>query len=391
MRLPFTKRPAHRSHPFAAFVAVTVIVFFARKFIKKLTRRHRVRVAQSEPFPYLASVSSREGCDIEGLRFLAGAQSAATITQATGREAIEPIRVYAGLAHGQTPAERVAYAMAELERLGGMERSYVMVVSPTGRGYVHPIPAETAELVTGGDVAIICVQYHDDQTLRAIRKLDIASECHLRAVDAVLARAIARRARELGVHPRVCVYGESLGAWASQEALDDADQEILQALHAGLWSGTPYASSARGRLAERLRAATAAHAVADIAHPSQLDSTCRFAFLTNEDDPIAWFSGLSGLYRPQAWTRHVGRRWIPGWTLARAILQVEAATRPVPGVREASGHDYRATVAEALARTWMGAAYDPALQQLIEDHLTERERTRRARMAFLHAAVAERE
>lgn len=383
------KKATHRSHPLAAFALVTVIVFFARKYYKRIMKRRRVSVAQSEPFPYLDSVSDRKGCDIEGLRFLAGALPSAQISQVTGRDALDPIRVYAGLAHGANADERVGYAMRELERLGAFERSNILVVCPTGRGYVHPIPAETAELITGGDIAIVTVQYHDDQTLRAIKKLDMAADAHRQMVETTLLRALQDRVDASPARPRVHVYGESLGAWASQVGLMAAEDSVLLNLSSGLWSGTPYASAASPSLSRRLSALTGS--MAEVAHADELPAHTHFAKLTNADDPIAYFSGMSVIYKPAAWTRHLNKRWLPGVTFAKAILEVEAATRPKPGVREAAGHDYRATVARTMAKLWLQDTYDETQHELVETFLTEAERTRRARMAFLHSAVIERE
>jgi uncharacterized membrane protein len=375
-------KPSYKSHPLAVFALLTVVVFLARKLLKKALRNHRTRIARSEPFPYLDSVSLRQGCDIEGLRFLAGALGAFEINQALGcQDAQDPIRVYAGLGHGANAQERVRYALDEMERLGGFERRFVMVVSPTGRGYVHPIPAETAELITHGDVAIVAVQYHDDQTLRAVRKLDQAADAHRLLVQELVQRMPAK----------VCVYGESLGAWASQEALVAVSDATLGALHAGVWAGTPYASSQREALSRRLDSVSGLCSLSSVASADELARGQRFVMLTNPDDPIAYFNGMSVLYKPASWTRHLNRRWVPGVTFARAVLEVEAATRPTPGIRESRGHDYRASVARVLARAWLGDGFDPAAHESVEKHLTERERTRRARMAFLHAAVSERE
>ena len=48
--------------------------------------------------------------------------------------AAEPIRVFVGLESAASEAERVALALAELERTRAFDRSLLMVISPTGTG-----------------------------------------------------------------------------------------------------------------------------------------------------------------------------------------------------------------------------------------------------------------
>lgn len=48
-----------------------------------------------------------------------------------------PVQVYVGLDNAPTPRERVDLAMAELDRTGALDRSLLVLVSPTGTGYVN--------------------------------------------------------------------------------------------------------------------------------------------------------------------------------------------------------------------------------------------------------------
>jgi uncharacterized membrane protein len=72
---------------------------------------------------------------------------------------MEPIRVYAGLRSAQTPAERARLALKELIRVGGFERSVLVVATPTGTGWFDPSGVDTVEYLHGGDTAIVGVQY----------------------------------------------------------------------------------------------------------------------------------------------------------------------------------------------------------------------------------------
>ena len=63
---------------------------------------------------------------------------------------------------------RCDLAVAELQRLGGFDRSRIVVCSATLRGYVNPIPLATEERLSDGDVAHVCVQYYDKRTPVAV-------------------------------------------------------------------------------------------------------------------------------------------------------------------------------------------------------------------------------
>ena len=85
--------------------------------------------------------------------------SAAAIALFSGREALQPIWVYAGLAQADTPQERAEIALAELKRLGGFDRKMLIVALPTGTGWLDPGAMDTVEYMHGGDIATIAVQY----------------------------------------------------------------------------------------------------------------------------------------------------------------------------------------------------------------------------------------
>ena len=69
------------------------------------------------------------------------------------------MRAVAGFGSATTPEDRAKIALAELERLGGFERSLIVVAAPTGVGYVNYSFAEAVEYLTRGDCAIVVPQY----------------------------------------------------------------------------------------------------------------------------------------------------------------------------------------------------------------------------------------
>jgi hypothetical protein len=75
-----------------------------------------------------------------------------------GPAAAQPIRVFVGLESAATEAERVALALAELDRTGAFDRELLMVISPTGTDYVNYVAVETAAYLTRGDMASVAMQ-----------------------------------------------------------------------------------------------------------------------------------------------------------------------------------------------------------------------------------------
>ncbi len=56
-------------------------------------------------------------------------------------------------------AERAALAVDELERVGGFDRSLLVVATPTGTGWLDPGAVDTIEYLHSGDTAIVSMQY----------------------------------------------------------------------------------------------------------------------------------------------------------------------------------------------------------------------------------------
>ena len=94
-----------------------------------------------------------------GTAFTAGGASAEEIGAFTGTEAIEPIRIFAGTASAEDVDERAELAVRDLDRAGGFDRSYLLVVTTTGSGRVVPDSVSAFEYLTAGDSAIVAIQY----------------------------------------------------------------------------------------------------------------------------------------------------------------------------------------------------------------------------------------
>ena len=164
-----------------------------------------------------------------------------SIETVTGRPALaDPALVYVGLDSAPTVADRVALALAEMDRTNAWDRSLLMLVSPTGSGYVNYCATAAASYLTRGDIAIVTLQYSKRPSPLSLSKVKDARE-----QNRLLWLNISGRLRKRGGSgPRVVLFGESLGAHTSQDALLHWGTVGPQSLgiERALWIGTPYAS-----------------------------------------------------------------------------------------------------------------------------------------------------
>jgi uncharacterized membrane protein len=149
--------------------------------------------------------------------------------------------VYVGLDSAATARQRVDLALSEMDRTGAFDRSLIMLVSPTGTGYVNYVATAAAEYLSFGDVATVTLQYSKRPS-----PLSLGMVRDAREQNRLLWLRILERVRGLpGPHrPRVVLFGESLGAHTSQDVFLHWGTLGLEALgiDRALWIGTPAGS-----------------------------------------------------------------------------------------------------------------------------------------------------
>jgi len=286
----------------------------------------------------------------QGRRFVTNVPGSDEILDVMGERArAEPVRVFIGYDSARTAEERVEMAMEELRRTGAYERSLLIVSCPAGTGYVNTLPMEVADYVLYGNVASVAVQYARLPSLLALHQTRSGAVHHR-----LLLRAIQEDLDLIpeGRRPRVVVYGESLGAWAGQDAFIDIGASGLNDLGVdyALWVGTPWYSKWRQQFLAGHEAFSTGDVV-EIDDPQQLaemeDGHRRVVLLTQYNDPVAHASheilykqpSWLGPHRPPTISPH--QRWTPGITGMQSIVDTINATNPTPGVFRATGHDYR--------------------------------------------------
>jgi uncharacterized membrane protein len=172
----------------------------------------------------------------QGRNFVTRGSSAAEIEAFTGEAASEPIRIYSGMASADEAERRAQLAVDDLERAGGFERGHLVVATTTGTGWMPPGTIDAYEHVTGGDSAIVALQYsYLPSWLSYLVDQPRAREAGRELFDAVYARWEALPAAE---RPRLYVFGESLGSFGGEAAFS-GEFDLRNRTDGALFTGPP--------------------------------------------------------------------------------------------------------------------------------------------------------
>ncbi|WP_374333315.1 alpha/beta-hydrolase N-terminal domain-containing protein, partial [Aestuariivirga sp.] len=160
--------------------------------------------------------------------------TAAEIAAITGHEAKNPLQIYVGLNSAETPQERADLALAELKRTGAFSRKLLVIATPTGTGWVDPASMIPLEVMSGGDVASVSVQYsYLPSWLTLFVDPEYGEETAGKVFDTVYGywRTLPRDQR-----PRLFLFGLSLGSLNSDLATD-AYALLGDPFEGALWVG----------------------------------------------------------------------------------------------------------------------------------------------------------
>ncbi|MBX3436599.1 MAG: alpha/beta-hydrolase family protein [Planctomycetaceae bacterium] len=174
-----------------------------------------------------------------GREFIAAGPTRESISEFWGRDANQPVRVYVGLAARETVKERAQLALDELIRVGGFDRSLLIIATPTGTGWLDPGGVDTVEYLHGGDTAIVSMQYSYLPSWITILVDPNRSQNSAHALfDAVYNywTTLPKTTR-----PRLYLHGLSLGALGSA-ASADLFTVFEDPIQGGVWSGPPFPS-----------------------------------------------------------------------------------------------------------------------------------------------------
>ncbi|MEE4637244.1 MAG: alpha/beta-hydrolase family protein, partial [Wenzhouxiangella sp.] len=310
------------------------------------------RPSAAEQTGSAASLLDWEELGRQGRSFVSTGPTDAEISAFFDAPVPRPLRVYVGLNSADSPEARARLALDELKRVGGFERQTLLLVTPTGTGWVDPAAQDTVEYLLRGDVASVAVQYsYLNSPLALLTQA---------AYGAETARAVFNeiygywRGLPAETRPRLYLWGLSLGSLNSDRSFDLFD--IIDAPFSGaLWSGPPFRHRTwQGVTAQRdadspawlptFRSGAVVRFMNQYVDPDRHAGDWgqfRMVFLQHGSDPIVFFSPGSA-WREPAWMQaprapdvSPDLRWFPIVTMLQLAADMMVGTAP-PGF----GHEY---------------------------------------------------
>jgi uncharacterized membrane protein len=293
----------------------------------------------------------------QGRRFVSGGPDAADLSAFFGKPTPAPLRVYVGLNSADTPEQRARLALEELKRAGGFDRSVLLLVTPTGTGWVDQASQDPAEYLFRGDVATVAVQYsYLNSPLALLTQAAYGAE-NARAVFVEIYGYW--RTLPAATRPRLFLSGLSLGSLNSDLSFDLFD--IIDAPFAGaLWSGPPFRNDSWRRMTRdrepgspawlpRYRGGSVVRFMNQTTGPLEgygAWDDFRIVFLQYASDPITFFDP-SIAWREPAWMREPrgpdvspDLRWFPVVTMLQLAADMVVGTAPRGFGHEFAPADY---------------------------------------------------
>ena len=288
----------------------------------------------------------------QGRRFVSGGPTAGDLSEFFGAPMPAPVRVYVGLNSAESPEQRARLALDELIRVGGFERSVLLLVTPTGTGWVDPAAQDTVEYLHRGDVATVAAQYsYLNSPLALMTEAAYGAEMARALFSEIYGhwRSLPRDSR-----PRLYLWGLSLGSLNSDLSFDLYDI-IDDPFDGVLWSGPPFRNVTWRHLTRqrdpgstewlpRFRGGAVVRFMNQEQNPDPWAvewGSFRMVILQYASDPITFFSPQSAWREPD-WMREprgpdvsANLRWFPIVTMLQLAADMMVGTAP-----KGFGHEY---------------------------------------------------
>jgi uncharacterized membrane protein len=314
----------------------------------------------------------------QGRNFIGKGPSANDIQKSTGRPAMEPIRVYSGLASASDAEARAALAVRDLERAGGFQRKNLLVVTTTGSGWVDPALSDSFEYLSDGDSAIVAIQYSYLPSWISY----LVDQSKAREAGRALFDAVYGPWSQLpqGQRPRLYVAGESLGSFGGETAFS-GEQSLANLTDGALFAGPPNFNTLFREFSDHRDAGSpevqpvyhdgrivrfADDATADIPPDGQPWPASRVVYMMHPSDPIVWWSPHLIFSEPDWISEPPGKDVLKGmfWMPFVTFWQVTADLPFATGVPAGHGHKYTSEYVDGFDAVMQPAGVTP--QELTE-------------------------
>jgi uncharacterized membrane protein len=318
-------------------------------------------------------------------RTIAGTGPTATeIAAFTGAPATEPIRAYAGTLAASDVEERAELAVTDLERAGGFDRGNLLVATTTGSGWLDSGAIDSFEYLTGGDSAIVAMQYsYLPSWLSYLVDQKKAREAGRELFDAVYDRWSKRPPAD---RPRLFVFGLSLGSFGGETAFS-GEYDLRNRTAGALFAGPPNFNTLYREFTDHRDAGTheveptykdgrtvrfTNDVVAEIPPASAPWEGTRVLYLQHPSDPIVWW-GPSLIWDQPDWLGEARGRdvldqmfWIPLVTFWQVTADLPLAT----GVPDGHGHTYTAEFVDGWAQILQPPGWTDAKAEQLREIVT---------------------
>jgi uncharacterized membrane protein len=330
------------------------------------------------------SLMSWESLGRQGRSFVGGGPTVEELTAWNGSPAAEPVRAYAGTLAAEDVEERAELAVQDLERAGGFDRANLLVATTTGSGWLAPWAVDSFEYLTGGDSAIVGMQYsYLPSWLSYLVDQKRAREAGRELFDAVYDRWSRRPAAE---RPRLFVFGLSLGSFGGETAFS-GEYDLRNRTAGALFAGPPnfnllYREFTDDRdpgshevepVYKDGRTVRFTNDVVARVPPASDWEGSRVLYLQHPSDPIVWWSPRLVWDRPDWLGEPPGRDvldamlWIPFVT----FWQVTADMPLAGAVPAGHGHTYEAEFVDGWATVIQPAGFTPDKAERLRQIVTE--------------------
>lgn len=295
------------------------------------------------------------------------------IAQWTGTEAMKPLRVYVGLNAAPTVEARARLALRELIRVGGFEREVLVVATPTGTGWMDEAAFDTLDVLHGGNVSTVAMQY---SYLSSYVSMMVEPEISAQSAQALFTQIYDHwRGLPQQDRPRLYLFGLSLGSFGSESSAK-LHEMLSDPIQGALWVGPTFLNRIHSDVTRRRNPDSPAwlpeysdgslvrfkNQYTQLRDDPRPWGPLRVVYLQYASDPVVFFDPAIFFRRP-AWLSPSGPdvseqlQWVPGVTFLQLLVDMaNSLVTPLGHGHEYAQRDYiEAWVAVTAPKGWDAA------------------------------------